>query len=97
MIHGSTFVDQQMLQLLFNKCLTVCRVMLNVDERSWTKIETSSIPFNAFVQHCSTFVEQQMLQDVEPCIIGLRQLDYSLSFSKSQIVNSALNVSLTIY
>ena len=44
---------------------------LNVVERCWTKIETSSIPFNTFVQHCSTFVEQQMLQDVEPCIIGL--------------------------
>ena len=46
---------------------------LNIVERCWTKIETSSIPFNTFVQHCSTFVEQQTLQDVEPFIIGLRK------------------------
>ena len=31
MIHGSTFVEQQMLQLLFNKCWTVYHVMLNVE------------------------------------------------------------------
>ena len=29
------------------------------------------IPFNMSVQHGSTVVEQQMLQDVEPCVIGL--------------------------
>ena len=33
------------------------------------------MPFNTLVQHCSTFVGQQMLQDVEPCIIGLRNDD----------------------
>ena len=31
MIHGSTFVEQQMLQLLFNKCWTVYHVMLDVE------------------------------------------------------------------
>ena len=29
--HGPTFVDQQMLQLLFNKCRTVCHAVLNVE------------------------------------------------------------------
>ena len=31
MIHSSTFVEQQMLQLLFNKCWTAYHVMLNVE------------------------------------------------------------------
>ena len=56
MIHGSTFVEQQMLQLLFNKCWTVytCDVerwnmpfnMLKVVKSCWTKIDLGSILFN---------------------------------------------------
>ena len=36
--------------------------------------------FNTSVEHGSTFVEQQMLQDVEPCVIGLRLNLCSRSF-----------------
>ena len=36
------------------ECCNITFNTLNVVERFWTKIETSSIPFNTFVQHCST-------------------------------------------
>ena len=50
-IHSSTFLDQQMLQLLFNKCWTVCHAVLNVEigrSTCWTLLnetEMTSIPF----------------------------------------------------
>ena len=54
------------------------------------KIKASSIPFNTFVQHCSIFVEQKLLQDVEPCVISfIKLMNYGLffeiSFSKYSI------------
>ena len=53
--------------------------MLNVVEQSWTKIETTSIPFSNLLQHRSPFVEQQMLQDLEPCATSLTCLSYTCS------------------
>ena len=49
--------------------------MLKVVESCWTKIELGSISFNNLPQQvnksqqCSTFVDEQKLNDVEPCII----------------------------
>ena len=43
-------------------------------ESCWTKIELGSIPFNKLPQQCSTFVDQQKLNNVELCIICFRVL-----------------------
>ena len=48
MTYGSTFVDQQMLQLLFKKCWTVCRAVLNVELHHsicWTLLNEMEINF----------------------------------------------------
>jgi len=42
-----------------------------VVESCWTKIEHGSIPLNKLPQQCSAFVDQQELNDLEPCIIRL--------------------------
>ena len=57
------------------RCAMPCWILkyaIQLVERCWTKIETRSTPFNTSVQHCSTFVKKQILQDVEPCVIGLK-------------------------
>ena len=52
--HCSTFVEKQLQHLLINKCWTVYHRLRRLKP----------------VIHGSTFVEKQMVPDVEPCVIG---------------------------
>ena len=97
MIHGSTFVEQQMFLLLFNKCWSVSCVVecwnmpFNMLNGCWTLlngIELGSIPFNKLPHPHSTFVAQQI--NVEPCIIGLIGLNKELIITPSRLFSNSV-------
>ena len=89
----------------FNICWTVCRVMLNVEichSTRWTLLNELEQKYRDqlySVQHvCATFFhicEQQMLQDVEPCVICLRflvQYLFKVSYEGGTFRQVVLNI-----
>ena len=94
MTRGSAlFVNQQMLQPLYNKCCTVCHAMLNVEifnSTRWTMLnENRDLLYSVQDVRATLFnvFEQKMLQDVEPCIIGLI---YNTKKTQNIFVSSSL-------
>jgi len=70
MMHGSTFVEQQMLQMPFNKCWTVYHVMLNVDicrSTCWKLLNENRAWLYSVQQVAETMVNIFWLTKVERC------------------------------